>query len=103
MSWSKTNTLNIVSTLFALLSCVSVPVRGQEFSNEFSNKVRIVPAPVEPEPFATTRVRRDPSYSVKFENADRLTPGDRLLVANAESAISDLATSAGLGYRDKGW
>lgn len=103
MLWSKTATLRAVLILFALVSCVSVSVRGQDSSSEFSKKVRIVPAPVEPAPFATTRVRRDPVYSVKFENADQLTPRDRLLIANAESTIGELARSAGFEGRGSQW
>jgi hypothetical protein len=103
MFWPRTTTLETVAIFFALVSCASVPGHGQNSSSDFSKKVRIVPGPVVPAPFATSRVHRNTVYSVRFENADQLTPQDRLLVANAESAISELATSARLGYRDSQW
>jgi hypothetical protein len=103
MSWYRTTIRPTIPILFALAAYCSAAAHCQDSSDEFSNKVRIVPAPVEPAPFAPSRVRRNPVYSVKFENADHLTHRDRLLVANAESTIGELARSAGLEYSQNEW
>ena len=103
MLWTRTAVARALPILFALVSCCSGAARCQDSSSEFSNRVRDVPSPVEPAPFATTRVRRDPEYRVEFKNADQLPPRDRLLVANAESTITELARSAGLEYSSTGW
>jgi len=58
---------------------------------------------VEPAPFKITRVRRNAAYSVTFKKAEELTARDRLLVANAESSIAELARSAGFDYSESGW
>ena len=92
-----------IAILFAGPVCWPVAGQCQETPNNFSNKTRMVPAPVEPAPFAITRPRRDSVSSVKFENADQLPQQDRLLIANAESTITELAGSAGLGIGESGW
>ena len=103
MLWSSTSLAKAVSIFFTLGACCCVAARSQDRSSEFSNRVRIVPAPVETAPFATSEVRRDPVYRVSFEDAVNLSPRDRLLVANAESTIVELARSAGLEYSESGW
>ena len=103
MLWFRTPLGRAVPILIALASCSSVAARCQDSTTEFTNKMRVVPAPVDAAPFATNRVRRDPVYRVDFKNADQLLPRDQLLVANAESSIIELARSAGLEYSDRGW
>ena len=96
-------TRRAVAILFALVSCSSLAAHCQNSSSEFSGKAQVVPAPVEPAPFATTRVRRDAAYSVTFKKADELTARDRLLAANAKSSIGELARFAGFDHSESGW
>jgi len=88
-------------TLLALVSCGVMAMECQDSREEFSNKVRVVPDALEAAPFVPARVRRDSAYSVTFQSADQLNERDRLLVANSESSITELAGSAGMEYGGK--
>lgn len=89
--------------IFLALLCSATFSRSQDFPSDTSNKVRTVPAPSEPAPFGTARNLPLPIYSVKFESADQLPPQDRLVIANAESTIGELARSAGMEYTENQW
>ena len=92
-----------VPTFLVLVSFCSVPSLCQDSSTELPLNGRVVPAAVEPAPFSATSSRRDPAYTVEFRAADTLQQQDRLLFANAESSIAELARSAGLNYSENGW
>ncbi len=98
MSRFRTRFGHLPPIFIALVVCCSISASCQVASGEFSGKGRIVPAPVQPMPFAADTVVRDGSYSVRIGMFDALSPQDRLLVDNAESAITELARSAGLEY-----
>lgn len=103
MLWFRSLPRRAVATLVALVSLSPSLVFSQDSANESSNKVRIVPAPVEAAPFSPTGVRRDTVYRVELLNGEHLPQQDRLLVANSESSIAELARSSGLDYSDASW
>lgn len=98
----RTSQCKAIPIVLALLCSASFS-QSQNSSNEFSNKVRTVPAPVEPAPFHTAGLGKNPEYNIEFRNLDQLPSGDRILIANAESTIRDLARSARLEYTDNQW
>jgi hypothetical protein len=91
-----------VPIFLAIVGCCSVASLGQDSSRDLSAG-RVVPAPVEPAPFSATLLRTNPTYGVEFQTADELPPRDRLLLANSESSIAELARSRGLEYGASGW
>src|SRR3569623_90784 len=103
MFWFRNSLTRAGLVSLALVSSCTLAARGQDSTTEFPGKTRVVPAPVEPAPFAVNPVRRDPTYSFKFEKASELPARDRLLIANAESSITELARSAGLEYGGNDW
>src|SRR5215472_13757750 len=72
-------------------------------------KGRVVPAPVDPQPFSIDGSHRrapapeKPSYSIEFRSADQMTERDRLLVADAESSIAEHAGFAGFELGQTNW
>ena len=66
-------------------------------------KGRVVPAPVDPQPFLIDGSHRKPSYSIEFRAADQMTERDRLLVADAESSIAEHAGFAGFELGQPNW
>lgn len=103
MAQSRRTRRILVYTLLALVSVCAVRSRCQETPDNFAKKVRVVPNPVKPTPFVPTRVQQNPVYTVTFENADQLSPNDRLLMANAESTIGELTRSSGLEFSSTQW
>ena len=103
MLWFRDSFGRAAVVLLALVSGWTLAAHSQDSPSEFPGKKRIVPAPVEPAPFAVNRAHRDPAYSVKFDDAGQLPASDRLVVANAESTITELARSAGFEYSESGW
>lgn len=101
MLWFRSPLGIAVTVLFALPVVYSVTGACQDTPSEFAKKVHVVPAPVDPEPFAPAR--RNAVQPVKFLEEDQLPQQDRLLIANAESSIIELAGSAGLDYRQGRW
>ena len=67
------------------------------------NRQRIVPAQVEPKPFSVNATRNAPIYTVEFRSADEISQQDQLLIANAESSITEHAGFAGLEYQGSAW
>lgn len=64
---------------------------------------RTVPPSIEPQPFPTIGSRQEPIYSVEFRSADEVSQQDRVLIANAESSISEHASFARIDYQQAGW
>lgn len=102
MFWSSTSS-RTGFPIFAGLLCFAAFCHSQSSPSDFSNNVHVVPAPSEPAPFGTARNSRTPAYTVRFHDIDQLPGQDRLLIANAESTIGELARSAGIEYNDKQW
>ena len=83
-------------TTFACLPLFAISLFAQKHE-------RIVPAPVEPKPFRALTNRQTPIYTVQFRSPDDISQQDRLLIANAESSITENAGFAGLEYQRSGW
>jgi hypothetical protein len=64
---------------------------------------RPVPPPVEPKPFAITPAKKSPAYSVEFRPSDAMSESDRLLVADAESSITEHAAFSGFDFDKTNW
>jgi hypothetical protein len=88
--------LPVFLTAFACLPLFALSLFAQKHE-------RIVPAPVEPKPFPAVNTRQTPIYTVQFRSADEISPQDRMLIANAESSITEHAGFAGLEYQQTGW
>jgi hypothetical protein len=82
-----------------LLAVGGVPgLHGQASAHE-----RVVPEAVEPKPFPTVAARQTPVYTVEFRSADEISAQDRLLIADAESSITEHTGFLGLDYQQAGW
>jgi hypothetical protein len=74
-----------------------------------SRKVREVPTEVAPRPFSldssssSTSPDGHQALSIVFRASEKLTPGDRLLVADAESSIAEHAARFGYNLSSEGW
>ena len=89
------------ATLLLLAACLIPPVlfaQDPAFTHE-----RVVPAPVEPTPFPTIATRQKPIYSVELRGDEELSQRDRLLLADAESSITEHAGFAGMEYDQSNW
>jgi len=62
-----------------------------------------VPESVDAKPFSVVATRKQPVYTVEFRSADDLSQQDRLLLADAESSITEHAGFAGMEYQQSGW
>lgn len=87
-------------TLALAIVCSLYPSRSE---GQASKHERIVPPPVEPQPFPLVGGRTKPVYTIEFRSADQLSEQDRLLIANAESSIAEHAGFAGLEYQQSAW
>ena len=103
MLWFKTVITGAHALFLLLVVCCSLAARGQSSPDDFGGKVRVVPSAEEPAPFAAARVHRNPVYSIKFEAPDQTVERNRLLIANSEATIAELAGSSGLEYSGAGW
>ncbi len=92
-----------LTTLGSLLLALGLPFCACGTQGQSSVPVRIVPAPVEPEPFSAVGTRREPIYNVEFRSAEEISEQDRRVIADAESAIAEHAGFAGLEYQQGGW
>ena len=88
--------LAVVCVSFSVFPALS---RGQENSKH----ERIVPDPVEPKPFSTIASRKTALYKVDFRSADEMSQQDKLVLADAESSITEHAGFAGLEFLKSNW
>jgi hypothetical protein len=95
--------IRLFATLIVGAFVFSAPSYLQSQDSGTSKHERIVPDPVPSKPFSTTATRQTPLYAVEFRSADQLTQQDRLLLADAESSISEHAGFAGLEYQQNNW
>ncbi len=96
--------------LLAGLPCQALWAQSASQSGpDASLKVREVPAEVAPRPFSpdssspSTSADGHQVLSIEFRPSERLTPGDRLLVADAESSIAERAARVGYDLSSEGW
>lgn len=83
-----------------VLACFCTIVAAQP---GFAQHTREVPAEHDATPFSPVAARQTPLYSVEFRSADELSKQDRLLLADAESSISERAGFGGLDYEQNNW
>ncbi len=85
------------------------PQDALQSAPDASRKVRQVPSEVAPRPFSLDSSNSAASsyelqaLSIGFRPSAELTPGDRLLVADAESSIAEHAARFGYNLSSEGW
>ena len=85
------------------------PQAALQSGPDASRKVRQVPAEVAPRPFSLDSSNSAASsyghqaLSIGFRPSEELTPGDRLLLADAESSIAEHAARFGYNLSSEGW
>jgi hypothetical protein len=90
----------------ALAAVLCIPLAGQASSDQVPDaafKSKLVPPPVEAKPFAESAPNRRLESSIEFRQADQMSEKDRLLVADAESSISEHAGFVGLEFNKSNW
>lgn len=78
----------------------SVQLAGQN-GGEGSTRLKTVPAPVAPAPFAVDASAD--GRSIEFLSADKMSQADKLLAADAESSIAERAGMGGLEFEQGTW
>jgi hypothetical protein len=94
----------VLTTALAVTICAPIP--AQTATNEAPlarGKVRVVPPPVQPVPFPIDASSRRPTPVIEFHSAEEMTASDRLLAANAESSIAELAGLNGFALEEGTW
>lgn len=94
---------SLAATLLVAVCAFSSSFAAQGQDPGFSKHIRTVPESVDAKPFSTLATRQTPLYAVEFRSADDLSQRDRLLLADAESSISEHAGFAGMDFQQNGW
>ena len=90
----------------ALTVLLCLPVMAQTASDQPSaapQNGKPVPPPIEPKPFAIDQAGQPTERTVEFRSADRMTENDRLLLADAQSSITEHAAFSGFDFDKTNW
>lgn len=90
----------------ALTAVFCLPVMAQTAPDQGSEahlNGRLVPPPVEPKPFSIGQSGQEAAHTVEFRSADRMTESDRLLLADAQSSITEHAAFSGFDFDKTNW
>jgi hypothetical protein len=95
----------VVNAAIAAALCAPLPAQTsseQQIARVPSNS-RPVPPPVDARPFALGHSKLNSDSAVEFRSPDQITESDRLLLADAESSITEHAAFAGFDFDKTNW
>ena len=94
----------VLTVIAALATCTLLPAQNpSEDAQSSTRKVKIVPPPRIPLPFAVNTLNPPMASLLAFRSPDQMTEKDRLLAANAESSIAEHAGLNGFELEQGKW
>jgi hypothetical protein len=97
--------INILPVVLAVaaIALVCAPAEAQPGANLHTPSGKIVKPTSRPMPFSADNGKPESAASLEFRSFDQMTDHDRALAADAESAISERAATAGFDFHQGKW